>query len=26
VDVIRSIDLKTGRMQVTLPEGLIDDF
>jgi len=25
-DVIRSIDLKTGRMQVTLPEGLIDDF
>ena len=25
-DVIRSIDLKRGRMQVTLPEGLIDDF
>jgi 16S rRNA processing protein RimM len=25
-EVIRSIDLKTGRMQVTLPEGLIDDL
>ena len=25
-DVIRRIDLKTGRMQVTLPEGLIDDL